>query len=798
MSNNHKKLMRLIYSFLILCSLISISPFSHAQSVAAPVKAETDLSFETSELIDKLEEFQYDKSNYNQQIESWNALDDQLIVSEKITNSFQNIATAFERKKLLSSWNMKKAIDLKILATPLFEKVESYKEVYVKFLADADALLKQLKEQRTQFREYARELAKDPALAIQSQTFTKEQQEIESLINKIKKKRTGFMVSYQTNNALFGNIKNFKRDIDGEIAYFKDSRFKKTTPTFYDKKFYSSFSANLIPEIKDSWENISSTPDSLYKNRNTYFQLITLFLILAFILLNLSRKLNDELIRKPILLSFILILILASLTIRHPAEIVIISFWGIFVSAVIVLLKSLPGNHPERTDIIFLLILNAILQVIDTIGIPLAVYRSSLLGFALIALIYCSLRRKKYRVDLPYFSLTLQLFAFFFGATALAEVFGYHLMSVWLIQGSIKSAILVFFVLYLRYYLLGTLHAITQLPVSQNIKFVQDYRYLIIKNVKALFYFITTLLVVFGLATIWGFYETYGESAEKILALGFHIRSHVFTISMFIQGITLFLVVKFLAFVAKQVLETEYYTRNEISPGLGKSINSLIEYFAWTVGFFFIFSSLGFELRQLALIAGALSVGIGFGLQNIINNFVSGIMLLFERPIKIGDILEINNDWGTVEKVGLRSTVIRTNSKTQIVIPNSELITQKIVNLTLSDLDFRIQVPVSVAYGSDTEFVRNLLIEIGTHADKVAQTPAPTVYFREFGESGLNFWLLVWTHDVVNRNEILSEILFEVHRKFRENKIEMPFPQRDLHLRSIDSDVLEQFNKKQP
>jgi small-conductance mechanosensitive channel len=183
-------------------------------------------------------------------------------------------------------------------------------------------------------------------------------------------------------------------------------------------------------------------------------------------------------------------------------------------------------------------------------------------------------------------------------------------------------------------------------------------------------------------------------------------------------------------------------------------------------------------------------VGIGFGLQNIVSNFVSGLILLFERPIEVGDILNIEGQWGTVEKMGLRSTIIRSVTKAEIIIPNSDFVTRKVENLTFSDPDHRFSVKVSTEYGSDAARVLELLVAIAeAHAD-VSKETTPEAYFMEFGESALQFELFAWTKNLDGRRRIMSDLLTEIDRRFRAEGINIPFPQRDLHLRSIDGRVL--------
>jgi small-conductance mechanosensitive channel len=199
-------------------------------------------------------------------------------------------------------------------------------------------------------------------------------------------------------------------------------------------------------------------------------------------------------------------------------------------------------------------------------------------------------------------------------------------------------------------------------------------------------------------------------------------------------------------------------------------------------------SAAGFDFGNIAIIAGALSVGIGFGLQNIVNNFVSGLILLFERPVRKGDWVVVNGTEGVVKDIQIRSTRIETFDRSDVIVPNSELISNQVTNWVLSSSSGRAVIPVGVAYGTDTELVRDTLLKVAEESDDVAKTsylPEPKVLFREFGDSSLNFELRVFLHNVDSRLSVISDLNFAIDKAFREAGIEIPFPQRDLHVRSL-------------
>jgi small-conductance mechanosensitive channel len=191
-------------------------------------------------------------------------------------------------------------------------------------------------------------------------------------------------------------------------------------------------------------------------------------------------------------------------------------------------------------------------------------------------------------------------------------------------------------------------------------------------------------------------------------------------------------------------------------------------------------------MKNITIIGGALGIGIGFGLQTIVSNFVSGLILLIERPLKVGDTIQLGDQWGRVKKLGLRSTIIQTFDQAEMVVPNADLIAGQVTNWTLADRRVRLVLPIGVAYGSDITLVMKTLIACATEESKVLSDPKPQVLFSAFGASSLDFELRVWIADFDDRRVVQSNLFVNIDRKFRELNIEIPFPQSDLHLRSID------------
>ena len=251
----------------------------------------------------------------------------------------------------------------------------------------------------------------------------------------------------------------------------------------------------------------------------------------------------------------------------------------------------------------------------------------------------------------------------------------------------------------------------------------------------------------------------------------------------------LFLFSVWLAFWAAKtvrlILKDEILPKMSLPRGVGNSISSLTYYAMVLLGLLVALAAAGFEMSQFAIVIGALGVGIGFGLQNVVNNFVSGLILMFERPIQPGDVVEVGGTSGKVREIGMRATTLSTFEGADVVVPNGVLLNEKLINWTLSDMDRRIDVNVGVAYGSDPSQVLRLLMEVTRSTDGIASEPQPTVLFVGFGANSLDFSIRSWTNDFDNWVKIRSALTVRVHDALKNAGIEIPFPQHDLHLRTV-------------
>lgn len=268
----------------------------------------------------------------------------------------------------------------------------------------------------------------------------------------------------------------------------------------------------------------------------------------------------------------------------------------------------------------------------------------------------------------------------------------------------------------------------------------------------------------------------------------FELSGNKLSVMTFLTALVLFIVFIKVGHIIEQLLQKSLKNK-PLDSGVKDSLARFGRYITIVIGIIVTLETIGISLSSLAALGAVLMVGIGFGLQNIAQNFISGLIILLERPIKVGDVVQVGGVSGKIIDIRARSTLIQTRDDVSILVPNSQFISEQVVNESFSGDKIRYAVKVGVAYGSDTKLVKETLLEVAKNHPKVMDNPPCDVLFDDFGDSSLNFELRVWLKDLWSYKPILSDLRFEIDAKFRERSIEIPFPQRDLHLKSSNVDL---------
>ena len=289
--------------------------------------------------------------------------------------------------------------------------------------------------------------------------------------------------------------------------------------------------------------------------------------------------------------------------------------------------------------------------------------------------------------------------------------------------------------------------------------------------------------------SVWGLSEQGFTEIHIFLTEGFQVAGFNIVPSRLLLAVLVFALLMTLSRWFTNKLNSTWLKKTRMDHGAREALVTFSRYTVIALAILFALSLAGIEFTNLAIVAGALSVGIGFGLQNVVNNFVSGLILLFERPVRTGDWIVVGNTQGTVKRISIRSTTVQTFERADVIVPNSELISGQVTNWTLDTPWGRLSVPVGVAYGSDTAKVKQLLLEVGNAHPLVVRDnprwPKPNALFLAFGASSLDFELRVIVRDISERAQVISDLNFAIDKAFRDNDIEIPFPQQDVYLKQV-------------
>ncbi|MBX2991229.1 MAG: mechanosensitive ion channel family protein [Bacteroidetes bacterium] len=247
----------------------------------------------------------------------------------------------------------------------------------------------------------------------------------------------------------------------------------------------------------------------------------------------------------------------------------------------------------------------------------------------------------------------------------------------------------------------------------------------------------------------------------------------------------------------KNWLTNTVLRRSTLEVSVRQSVGTIIRYIVVVIGFLIIVQTAGIDLTTLNVLAGAIGIGVGFGLQNIASNFISGLIILFERPIKTGDRIEVGEVEGDVVAINARSTTVVTNDNIAIIVPNSKFVSENVINWGYVDRKIRFRIPVGVAYGSEPRHVEQLLLDVAKENPDVLDDPPPAVRFLSFGDSSLDFELRAWTSSLLHRKgKLVSDLNFSIHNKLQSAGVLIPFPQRDVHIRSVPPELTGKGKKR--
>lgn len=578
---------------------------------------------------------------------------------------------------------------------------------------------------------------------------------------------------YSLNYDGFGldqSVMTFKRRLSGEWKAFKTYMSGKRDVAFLAASFVLAV-VLLFYWLRRRLEQLDLTDLSTYQSSLVIILDRPLSAALLFGLFMASTFFANA----PPLMDDLMILLLLAPIIRLHSRLVrpdLIPYLWLF--AILILVRFVNGFMPQETiGFRFLLMVFSLIQ-----------------WFALIPWV-----RKKKIIALPnkrvskliYFALwfhwiglTIAIFANLFGFVDMARVFS---------EALVADLIGIIVIYFSSIVLIGGMHFLLRNEWFQRFNFIRIYHDYLQRLIARIVVFVAFLYWISTLLRIFYIRRSVQDWVSGLLTDPIQLGSISFTLSsVFYFFLIIWLSVLF-SRMLKVVLNNDVLVRLPLNKGVPRMITAVAQFSIIVIGVLFAIRYIGMPLDQLTIIFSAFSVGIGFGLQNIFNNLVSGVILLFERPIQIGDTVEVGTLMGIVQSMGIRSSNIKTFDGAEVIVPNGQLISQEVINWTLSDRHRRIEVISGVAYGSDVHQVKKLLLQVLNEHPDIMKNPAPLVLFNAMGESSLDFRMLFWTAQFDDWLRVQSEVVFAVHDILYANDIEIPFPQRDLHIKSFEGGI---------
>ncbi len=363
-----------------------------------------------------------------------------------------------------------------------------------------------------------------------------------------------------------------------------------------------------------------------------------------------------------------------------------------------------------------------------------------------------------------------------------ANTLGYVVLAKFLTQGVVDSTA-VFLILFAGFSSISEIvQMVLRLPILDNFRSIASNRYRLQRVLRKPLVWISLLM------WLWATLVAFGIADWVIGALQSVFQAEIAfgDVSLSLNGLFVFIFAVWLAVwtsrVVRAVLNQDVLPRLELPRGVPNTISMTAHYSIILIGLLLGVGYMGLDLSNLAFVVGALGVGIGFGLQNVVNNFVSGLILIFEAPIQVGDTVEVGSLMGQVVQIGIRTSRVRTYSGSEVIVPNGDLVSNQVVNWTLSDRRRRLELGVGVAYGSDTDKVTEILRGVLEADEHVLDDPAPLIVFSEFGDSALNFRIFAWIGDFDIGFGTTHRLNSAINNALAEAGINIPFPQRDVHL----------------
>jgi potassium efflux system protein len=718
-----------------------------------------------------------------------------------IEANLKGTAGQLQRLKDAKAYRFSKIVGLRETIEQKKEMFDEISEPLSNAISQLEAWRKEWLEEKKRWNQWQSSLLDKGLLDQVKSTFSKANGTIDTALNLVLPQLEAMLRVQARAGNIQAKLDVLVAKLDGLILLKRHGVLLEKLPPMFSSRYFSQFGRELWYSVLKGLDEIL-WPGSWFFDRLGWILLLQGFISL-FTTIAIYRKrqvLNDYkrwrfLAARP----FSAGLFLGFMTTMAIYFYVLVpETWALVVTIVGgISFARLSGNLIEaawkRQFVYGLIFVIIVTKIIDVVSLPLPLFRLYTVLTALVGLFFFlrwagESRRHK---DSSLYTWSLRLVSLFLVVIIIAELWGKAGLAEHLFVSLMRSIATVLIFILFSHMIRGGLEWLFRTSLLRRVTVQRSATDAIIRR-ATLFIDVAIwgLVVLPAILVIWGVFDTLEEAMKCLLALGVNLGSQRISIGLVIASAGILYGSLLTSWILQKLLMDSLLVKRQLEMGVRHSIVRLVHYVIIFAGFLLALSTLGFDLTKLTIILSALGIGIGFGLQGIVNDFVSGLILLFERPVRVGDNIELDGKWSEIKSIGLRSTIVQTVDQADLIIPNSDLVNNKMTNWTLSNRRVRLTIPVGVAYGSDVPLVVETLMACGKANSNLVKTLEPQVLFQSFGDSSLDFELRVWVLDADNRLLVKSELHQEIDRRFREANIEIAFPQRELHLRSIDESVI--------
>jgi small-conductance mechanosensitive channel len=377
------------------------------------------------------------------------------------------------------------------------------------------------------------------------------------------------------------------------------------------------------------------------------------------------------------------------------------------------------------------------------------------------------------------------VFMLFLLVSFIGNTFGFVNLSILLTHAVVNAIIMALIYSLLTMTLNSIIAIVFETGIVQKSNIIRDNKESLLNSITNIVGIVIIIIWFNSIISQMGLSDAFWGWLRGIIDTEWVVGTTTIKVGAIIGVILVIIITTVIIRIVNALLNKELFPRVELPRGVPGAVSMIIKYIIVGFGIYFVLSVAGIDLGKFGLIAGALGVGIGFGLQNIVFNFIAGLVLAFERPFQVGDVIEVDQLMGIVTSIGVRSSTIKTYDGSEVIVPNGNLISTDVINWTLSDRRKRREIPVSVAYGSNPREVMDILLKVAGENVNVLKNPAPWATFEGFGESSLDFKIRFWVALDIGMT-VKSEVAMSIYDALEEAGIEIPFPQQDLYIKEFN------------